>query len=159
MQDLVGTEAPATGDTWIALSERPLPVADAQAWVVRPDCGATVCFTGTVRDHSEGRPAVERLIYEAYEDQVAARFAAIAAEVRRRWPDVGRVALLHRTGELVVSDTAVVVAVGAPHRQHAFEAGRWAIDELKASAPIWKKECWAGGEAWAPGCDQAGAEP
>lgn len=155
MQDLVGVEASVRGDTWLALSDRPLPVAEAQAWVVQPHCGATVCFTGTVRDHSDGRPAVEQLIYEAYEEQVVARFEAIAAEVRRRWPDIGRLAMLHRTGELAVSDTAVVVALGAPHRQHAFEAGRWAIDELKATAPIWKKERWAGGEAWALGCDHA----
>ena len=72
----------------------------------------------------------------------------MAAEARARWPVVGRIALLHRTGVVDVGDAAVVVAVSAPHRAEAFEAARFCIDTLKRSVPIWKRETWAGGESW-----------
>ena len=140
--------APTSGDEWVALSPRSLPGAAASAWVVRPDCGATVTFTGTARDHAEGRPEVHRLEYEAYEEHAVRRMQALAAEARGRWSSIGRIALLHRTGEVALGDAAVVVAVSAPHRAEAFEAARWAIDELKATVPIWKREAWAGGESW-----------
>lgn len=141
-------DAPATGDDWVALSASALPVDLASAWVVRPGCGATVTFTGTARDHAAGRPGVHRLEYEAYEEPAVARMRAVAGELRVRWPDVGRVALLHRTGDLAVGDAAVVVAVSAPHRGEAFDAARFAIDELKRTVPIWKRESWDGGESW-----------
>jgi molybdopterin synthase catalytic subunit len=140
--------APASGDDWVALSPRPLPVAEASAWVVLPRCGATVAFTGTARDHAPGRPGVHRLEYEAYEEPAVRRLAALAAELRTRWSGVGRIALLHRTGVVDLGDAAVVVAVSAPHRDEAFEAARFAIDELKRTAPIWKREAWDGGESW-----------
>lgn len=140
--------APPGGDRWVGLSGSPLPVADAAAWVVRPGCGAVVTFTGTARDHAPGRPAVHRLEYEAYEGPAVRRLDALADEVRTRWPAVARVALLHRTGVVALGDAAVVVAVSAPHRDAAFEAARYAIDELKRTAPIWKRESWAGGESW-----------
>ncbi len=136
------------GDDWVALSEHPLPLTEVATWVVRPDCGASVIFTGTVRDHAEGRPGVCALEYEAYREQAEPRLAGIAGEARRRWPDLGRVALLHRVGRLEVEVASVVVAVSAPHRGNAFEAARFCIDTLKATVPIWKKETWQGGEAW-----------
>jgi molybdopterin synthase catalytic subunit len=107
-----------------------------------------VTFTGTARDHAEGRPDVHRLEYEAYEEHAVRRMQALAAEAKSRWSSIGRIALLHRTGEVALGDAAVVVAVSAPHRAEAFEAARWAIDELKATVPIWKREAWAGGESW-----------
>jgi molybdopterin synthase catalytic subunit len=140
--------APARGDDWVALSAETLPVAEASAWVVRQDCGATVTFTGTARDHAVGRPGVHRLEYEAYEEQVGPRLQALIGELRARWPAVGRVALLHRTGVVALGEAAVVVAVSSPHRAEAFEAARYAIDELKRTAPIWKREAWADGESW-----------
>jgi molybdopterin synthase catalytic subunit len=140
--------APPGGDRWAALSGFPLPVADASAWVVQPGCGAVVTFTGTARDHAVGRPGVHRLEYEAYEEQAVPRLRALADEARRRWPTVGRIALLHRTGVLDLGEAAVVVAVSSPHRAEAFEAARWAIDELKRTVPIWKREAWEGGESW-----------
>ena len=140
--------APPEGDRWVALSPSPLPVAAASAWVVLPGCGATVTFTGTARDHAPGRPDVHRLEYEAYEEPALRRLDALAGEVRARWPEVARVVLLHRTGVVDLGDAAVVVAVSAPHRDAAFEAARYAIDELKRTAPIWKRESWAGGESW-----------
>jgi molybdopterin synthase catalytic subunit len=140
--------APPAGDTWIGLSGAPLPVAEAAAWAVRPDCGGLVLFSGTARDHAEGRPEVQRLEYEAYEEQVVPRLAGVAAEARVRWPVVGRIALLHRVGILEIGESAVVVAVSAPHRDEAFQAARFCIDTLKRSVPIWKRESWSDGESW-----------
>jgi molybdopterin synthase catalytic subunit len=101
-----------------------------------------------VRDHAEGRDGVTHLDYEAYDAQVQPKLAAIAAEVRRRWPFTGRIVLWHRVGRIALAEVSVVVAVSAPHRPEAFEAARFAIDALKAGAPIWKKESWEEGEAW-----------
>jgi molybdopterin synthase catalytic subunit len=140
--------APDSGDLWAALSSSPLPVADATSWVTLPSCGAVVTFTGTARDHAPGRPDVHRLEYEAYEGPAQRRLEALAGEIRARWPEVGRIALLHRTGVVELGDAAVVVAVSSPHRAEAFEAARYGIDELKRTAPIWKRESWAGGESW-----------
>jgi molybdopterin synthase catalytic subunit len=140
--------APSEGDDWVALTGAPLPVAAAGAWVVRPDCGASVTFTGTARDHAVGRPGVQRLEYEAYEGPAVARMAELVASLRARWPVLGRVALLHRTGVVGLGEAAVVAAVSSPHRAEAFEAARAAIDELKRTVPIWKREAWEGGESW-----------
>jgi molybdopterin synthase catalytic subunit len=136
------------GETWLGLTTAALPVAEAVDWAVRPDCGGLVLFSGTARDHAEGRPGVERLEYEAYESQVVPRLAAVADEARTRWPTVGRIALLHRIGVLEVGESAVVVVVSAPHRAEAFDAARFCIDTLKQSVPIWKRETWADGESW-----------
>lgn len=141
-------QRPAVGDTWIGLTDRPLPVHDVGDWAVRPDCGAMVLFSGTARDHAAGRADVTLLEYEAYEAHVEPRLAAVATEIRRRWPHVGRIAMLHRTGALRIGESAVVVAVSSPHRQAAFEAAAYGIDTLKKTVPIWKRERWAGGESW-----------
>jgi molybdopterin synthase catalytic subunit len=138
-------------DTWVSLTDEALPVGAATDWAVRPDCGAVVLFTGTVRDSADGREGVTLLEYEAYAGPAEARMAELADEARRRWPTAGRIALLHRTGPLAVTEPAVVVVVSAPHRGEAFEAARWCIDTLKATVPIWKKETWAGGEDWGLG--------
>ncbi|MBW3626896.1 MAG: molybdenum cofactor biosynthesis protein MoaE, partial [Actinobacteria bacterium] len=144
---------PLGDDTWVALSPQPLPLATVADWAVLPRCGALVVFTGTVRDHAEGRPGVSTLEYEAYTGQVEPRLAGIADEARRRWPDLGRIALLHRTGLLEVGEASVAVAVSAPHRAEAFAAARFCIDTVKVSVPIWKRETWAGGQDWAGGAD------
>ena len=135
------------GWDWTALTTERLPVDVATAWSVLPDCGAVVTFLGTVRDHAEGRAGVSELTYEAYEEQVVPRLDAIVAEARARW-DLGRVALLHRTGRLVVTDCSVVVVVSAPHRAEAFDAARFCIESLKSTVPIWKSETWEGGSDW-----------
>jgi molybdopterin synthase catalytic subunit len=141
-------QRPDHGDTWLGLTEEPLPVHEISDWVVRPDCGAVVLFSGTARDNSAGRPDVSQLEYEAYESQVVPRLDAIVQEIRRRWPTVGRIALVHRFGQLAIGESAVVVAVSSPHRDEAFEAGKFGIDTLKSTVPIWKRERWAGGESW-----------
>ena len=98
---LLGMRTPPDDDTWLGLTESPLPVGAAADWAVLPNCGAVVLFSGTARDHAPGREGVERLEYEAYEEQVVPRLRAIVDEMRQRWPDLGRVALLHRQGTQV----------------------------------------------------------
>lgn len=140
-------QSPA-GDNWVGLAHERLSVAAAAEWAVRPDCGALVLFAGTARDHATGRPDVTRLEYEAYEEQVVPRLTSIVEQVRARWPEVGRMAVLHRVGEVSIGEASVVVAVSSPHRPEAFAAGRYAIEAVKASVPIWKRETWAGGDDW-----------
>ena len=142
---------PDEGDNWLGLTDRELPIVGAYEWAVLPSCGAVVLFSGTVRDHAAGRHDVEHLTYEAYEEQVQPVFAPIADELRTRWPDTGRVVLLHRTGRLELEESSVVAVVSAPHRPEAFEAARFAIDALKEAAPIWKHEVWADGSDWGTG--------
>ena len=141
---------PLDGDRWLALTDAPLDVAVAHDWAVRPDCGAVVVFTGTARDHSVGLEGVVALEYEAYPTRVVPSLAEVADAIDARWPSVARIALVHRVGTVLVGEVAVVVAVSAPHRAEAFEAARFAIDELKARAPIWKAETTAEGRSWAP---------
>lgn len=136
------------GDDWVALTAETLPVPEALDYVQRPSCGAVVLFLGTVRDHAPGRPGVSLVEYEAWEEEVVKVLDEIAAGARSRHPDIGRLAILHRTGPLAVGEASVLVAVSSPHRADAFEAGRWCIDTLKETAPIWKNEHWEGGEAW-----------
>ncbi len=139
----------SAGDTRIGLTADPLSVGALHDWAVHPRCGAVVVFSGVVRDHAEGRDGVERLEYEAYTEQVEPRLGAIVDELRVRWPDVVRVALEHRVGPCELGEPTVVAAVSSPHRPDAFAACRFAIDALKASVPIWKREIWDGGEDWA----------
>ncbi|MEX0663435.1 MAG: molybdenum cofactor biosynthesis protein MoaE [Acidimicrobiia bacterium] len=141
--------APPSSADWVALTEEPLPVATATTWAASPGSGAVVTFCGVVRDHSDGRPGVTGLTYEAYESEALRRLTEVVADTRRRWPVVERLALLHRTGDLELSDPSVVVVVSAPHRAEAFEAARFAIDTLKETVPIWKREHWAEGSGWA----------
>lgn len=146
----VGQQPPQGGEDWVGLISETLPLEDARVWSERPGCGAVVLFTGTVRNFADGRPAVTALEYEAYEEAAEPRLAAVAAEARRRWPPLGRVALLHRVGRLEVGEASVLVAVSAPHRDEAFAAARYCIDTLKETVPIWKREEWEGGDGWSP---------
>jgi molybdopterin synthase catalytic subunit len=134
-------------DTWVALTGEPLSADRALAWVERPDCGAVVYFSGTVRDHADGRPGVDQLEYEAYDAQVEPRLAAIADQARRDH-DLGRVVIWHRVGTLAVGESSVLVAVSSAHRGAAFDGARYCIDTVKTSVPIWKRERWIGGEDW-----------
>ncbi len=139
---------PSDGQDWTGLSESELPVAAASAWVVQPSCGGVVVFSGTARDHSVGRDGVTKLEYEAYEEQVVPKLDEIVVAARQRWPEIGRMVLLHRIGAVPLTESAVVVAVSAPHRAEAFEAARFGIDTLKATVPIWKREDWSEGTSW-----------
>ena len=137
-----GSAAPAR----CTLSEQPLDAEAISARVAGPDAGGLVTFAGAVREHSRGR-AIRHLEYEAYPPMALAEMERICDEAARRWRGV-RVAIAHRTGHLAIGELAVVVAAAAPHRAEAFEACRFAIDALKQSVPIWKKEVATDGEHW-----------
>ena len=145
-------QPPAAGD-WISVASEPLPVEVATAWATTPGSGAVVVFLGVVRDNSDGRDGVRGLSYEAYEEEAVAKLAAVAVGARRRWSVVDRIALLHRTGDLALSDVSVAVVVSSPHRPDAFEAARFCIDTLKETVPIWKREHWEGGSDWGTGAN------
>ncbi len=139
--------SPSTSD-WISITSDPLSPDELSTWVIQPNCGAVVTFSGVVRDHSTAREDVIALDYETVPELAERRLREIVDEARRRWPTLERVALHHRTGRVELSVSTVVVAVSAPHRDVAFDAARFCIDALKSSLPMWKKEVWDGGSAW-----------
>jgi molybdopterin synthase catalytic subunit len=143
--DQVALLAPVSGGAMLELLDGPIRV-DAVLDAVRdPNAGAVVLFLGTVRHHSRGR-TVERLEYDAYATLARTEMARIAEHVTQRWG--ARIAMVHRVGTLAIGEISVAIAVAAPHRRDAFEAGRFAIDTLKRTVPIWKKEVWAEGAEW-----------
>jgi molybdopterin synthase catalytic subunit len=144
--DEVALLPPVSGGALAELRGTPLSLDEVVAAVSSPGCGGVVTFTGVVRDHSRGQ-AIEHLEYEAYEPMAEAEMRRIAGEVRERWPGA-RIAMVHRVGRLEIGDAAVMIAVAAPHRAAAFEACRYAIDALKQSVPIWKKEFGTEGTCW-----------
>jgi molybdopterin synthase catalytic subunit len=111
--------------------------------------GGVVTFEGVVRDHARGK-RIRYLEYDAYPEMAEERMAAIAAEVEQRW-QTDHVAIVHRIGRLEIGECSVVVIVACPHRAEAFEACRYAIDTLKTTVPIWKKEVAEDGEEWVEG--------
>lgn len=133
---------------WISITEEPLSPDELSQWVIRRNCGAVVTFSGVVRDHSKTRENVIALEYETHTDLAERRLRDVVDEARQRWPSLERVAVHHRTGRVELTESTVVVAVSAPHRDVAFEAARFCIDALKASVPMWKRELWEGGSAW-----------
>ena len=139
------------------LSEAPLDLRVLEAQVRRADRGAVVSFVGQVRDHHAGRP-VTSLCYSAYEPMAEKCCAEILAAAEARWPV--SVAMSHRLGELAIGDSAVVIVVAAGHRDEAFAACRWVIEEVKARLPIWKRERYAdGSEAWVDPTTATGVLP
>ncbi len=129
-----------------SLSDRPLVPEEVVARVTGPDAGGVVTFVGNVRDHARGR-SIRYLEYEAYPEMAVREMEKIAEAAAERWPGT-RVAIGHRSGHLEIGDLAVVVVAAAPHRAEAFEACRYAIDTLKETVPIWKKEVATDGEYW-----------
>ena len=133
----------------ILLANNPID-ADALIRHVRTGAdGAIVTFDGCVRNQSHGRRTLY-LDYEAYESMALTKMREIAAELHAKFP-INRVALAHRLGRLEIGETSVFIAVSAPHRAAAFDACRFAIDTLKRSVPIWKKEYFEDGAVWADG--------
>jgi MoaE-MoaD fusion protein len=130
----------------IEITAGPIVVDRALSAVADPAAGAVVLFLGVVRDNARGR-RVTRLEYEAYDALARREMEKITGTITTRWP-MTRVAIIHRTGHLKVGEASVAVSVSAPHRAEAFEAARFAIDTLKLTVPIWKKEIWESGEAW-----------
>jgi molybdopterin synthase catalytic subunit len=137
-----------SASTWVAITEAPLSSDELSAWVVRPNCGAVVTFSGVVRDHSRAHNDVVALEYETSPELAEKRINEIVAVARERWPSLEAVAIHHRVGTVELSDTTVVVVVSSPHRADAFDAARFCIDTLKETVPMWKREIWEGGSAW-----------
>jgi molybdopterin synthase catalytic subunit len=130
----------------IQLLDRPLSAEQCTAWVEDPGAGGVVVFVGTVRNQTQGRP-VTRLEFEAYGPMALREMEKIALSILQQWP-AKRIAIHHRTGALAIGEAAVVIAVSAPHRGAAFAACQYAIDTLKQTVPIWKKEVFEDGEVW-----------
>jgi len=128
------------------LSEEPLSVEAAVAEVRDDGAGAIATFIGTTRAHSRGRDVLY-LDYEAYEGMAEQVMADLADELKRRH-ELCKVAIHHRVGRVEIGEMSVVIAVSASHRAAALAACQEAIDELKVSVPLWKKETYVGGEEW-----------
>ena len=129
------------------ITTEPIDVDALYRSVLRDRDGAVVTFHGVVREYSDSGRAVRYLEYEAYPQMAEAQLRAIGAEIKRRW-DIDDVAMVHRIGRLAIGEASVAIAVAAPHRGEAFDACEYAIDTLKATVPIWKKEVFADGEVW-----------
>ena len=129
----------------IAITTEPIDAQAVEATVHHPGAGAVLTFSGVTRDNFDGR-SVTGLHYDAYVEMAESEMAALRDQVTARWPGA-RVAMVHRIGALTVGEVSVVISVSAPHRDEAYQASRFAIDELKAKVPIWKKEHYADGNA------------
>jgi MoaE-MoaD fusion protein len=143
--DEVALIPPVSGGAFV-LSGEPLRLDAAVAEVAGEDAGAIATFIGTVRRRSRNRD-VEYLEYEAYEEMAEPMLRKLADELTAKH-GVCRMAVHHRVGRVEIGEPSVVIAVSAPHRAAALEACREAIDTLKETIPLWKKEVYAGGEEW-----------
>jgi molybdopterin synthase catalytic subunit len=143
------TQASAAPDHLILLVRDPIDPAALVHHVRTSADGAVVTFDGCVRNQSHGRRTLY-LDYEAYEGMAVAKMHEIAVEARAKFA-IDRVAIAHRLGRLEIGETSVFIAVSAPHRPAAFDACRFAIDILKRTVPIWKKEYFEDGAVWADG--------
>jgi molybdopterin synthase catalytic subunit len=128
------------------VTEEPLSLETVAAEVSDEQAGAIATFTGTVRRQSRGRE-VTRLEYEAYAEMAEEVMARLAVDLEQRY-ELCKVAIHHRVGTLGIGEASVVIAVSAPHRQDALAACKEAIDTLKETVPLWKKEVYEGGEEW-----------
>jgi molybdopterin synthase catalytic subunit len=130
----------------IKISGEPLHIQSCLDWVMSPQCGGISMFIGTVRNETKGKKVI-RLEFEAYQSMALSEMNKIAVEVFKKWP-IQKILIHHRTGVLQTGDLPVVIVVAAAHRDAAFDACRYAIDTLKQTVPIWKKEIFEDGEVW-----------
>jgi molybdopterin synthase catalytic subunit len=146
--DVVALIPPVSGGHGreVLITAEPLSLDEAVRAVQSDDAGAIATFTGTARARSRGR-SVLHLDYEAYDEMAEQMLAGLAAELRRKHGLTG-IAVRHRVGRVAVGEPSVVIAASAPHRAEAFAACREAIETLKTSIPLWKKEVYEGGEEW-----------
>jgi molybdopterin synthase catalytic subunit len=133
----------------ISITEKPIDVDKLLDYVSDQSSGATVLFTGTVRDHNK-QNKVSKLHYEAYQEMAVKILQEIENEIRTKWK-INKYIAIHRTGTLKVGEVSVVVAVSSGHRKEAFEACKFGIDSIKEKAPIWKKEFSESGTEWLEG--------
>lgn len=136
-------------DDIFQLVREPIDPSTLIGHVRAPEDGAIVTFDGFVRNQSDNRRTLY-LDYEAYEPMALAKMREIAGQLHQKYR-IHRVAIVHRLGRLEIGDTSVFIAVSAPHRAAAFDACRFAIDTLKRTVPIWKKEYFEDGAVWADG--------
>ena len=130
----------------IQLKDIPLSPQECIDLAAHAGSGGSTVFIGTVRDQTQGRKVL-RLEFDAYGPMAVSEMRKIAAVVEERW-QAHHVVIHHRVGSLEVGEIAVIIAVATPHRKAAFEACQFAIDTLKESVPIWKKEIFEDGEVW-----------
>ncbi len=130
----------------ITITDKPIDVDKLLDYVSDQSSGASVLFTGTIRDHNE-QDKVSKLHYEAYQEMAVKILQEIENEVHAKWK-INKFIAIHRTGTLKVGEVSVAVAISSEHRKEAFEACKFAIDSIKEKAPIWKKEFTESGTKW-----------
>ena len=136
------------------VTEEVIDAAALVAEVVSPHDGAALLFLGVVRDHNDGRD-VTHLEYDAYIEMAERMLETIVAEARARW-DTGEIRVVHRVGRLEIGEASVAIAVASPHRDEAYQASRYVIEELKKRAPIWKREGYVESDStWLGGIEPA----
>jgi len=128
------------------ITDQPLSIEPLVSAVTRSSSGAVAIFLGVVREQTRGRQVLY-LEYESYREMAIPKMREIADEIRRKWK-VDEIAMVHRIGHLEIGEASVAIAVSAPHRHQALAACAYAIDRLKETVPIWKKEVWTDGEEW-----------
>jgi molybdopterin synthase catalytic subunit len=146
-----------TSDIMIKIVRSPIDLNEVLHSVSSPQAGAIDIFIGTTRNHSNGKEVLS-LEYEAYEPMALKLMEALVAKARQRWT-INRMAVVHRVGKVEIGEASVMIAVSAAHRREAFEACWYAIDALKRDIPIWKKEVFSDGEAWAGLQSDSAANP
>ncbi|MFN0020996.1 MAG: molybdenum cofactor biosynthesis protein MoaE [Pirellulaceae bacterium] len=127
----------------ISLIHSPIDPSTILAQVTSNEAGAVVLFLGTTREFTKGRQTAS-LDYECYPQMAETKLAELEAHAREKWPLI-HVSIVHRLGRLGLGEASIAIAVSSPHRQAAFEAGKWLIDTIKEDVPIWKQENWADG--------------
>jgi molybdopterin synthase catalytic subunit len=135
------------------ITQDPVDAKDFLSAQARPSCGAVASFVGIVRDHDHGK-AVKALFYECYPSMAEKELEAIVREAHRRWT-LEDVRVIHRVGLLKIGDVAVAIAVFSAHRDEAFLACRYVIEQIKERAPIWKKQIFEDGTAEWTTCAQS----
>ncbi len=138
----------AAGDIYQIVRES-IQTSGLVSQLTRDQDGAAVTFLGIVRNNTRGRRTTH-LYYEAYEPMALRKMREIGESVRQRW-QIGQVAMVHRLGRLEIGEVSVAIVITSPHRGIAFESCRYAIDRLKQTVPIWKKEFFEDGEVWVEG--------
>ncbi|QSE96005.1 molybdenum cofactor biosynthesis protein MoaE [Fulvivirga lutea] len=130
----------------IRITEDTLDINAITNEVIDPACGGIDVFVGTVRNQTKGKE-VTHLFFETYESMAISEMNKIASLIKEKWP-VQKISIHHRVGRVEIGEVVVVIAVSSPHRKEAFEACQFAIDTLKNTVPIWKKEFLKDGEVW-----------
>ena len=128
------------------ITDKPIDLQELVRFVSDPGAGAIATFIGTTRNNNEGRNVIA-LDYEAYPEMAEKELARIGEDASKKW-QICRMAIVHRLGPVQITDASVVIAVSSAHREAAFAACRFAIEEIKRTVPIWKKEVFEGGEVW-----------